>query len=92
MVEQGVVDDVDYFVGAHIGLNAKSNEIITSVKGFLASTKLDVQINGVSSHAGAQPQDGRNALLLQQHSFNKYMQSNVMKRCISCKCWYTSSR
>lgn len=63
MVEQGIVDDVDYFVGAHIGLNAKSNEIITSVKGFLASTKLDVQINGVSSHAGAQPQDGRNALL-----------------------------
>ncbi|GGI39613.1 amidohydrolase [Mammaliicoccus stepanovicii] len=63
MVESGVVDDVDYFIGSHIGLNAKSNEIITSVKGFLASSKLDVEIQGVSSHAGAKPQDGKNALL-----------------------------
>ena len=63
MVKKGVVDEVDYFFATHIGLNGKSNEIITSVEGFMASTKYDLFINGESSHAGANPQDGSNAIL-----------------------------
>lgn len=63
MVKKGVVDDVDYFFASHIGLNSKSNEIITSLEGFMASIKYDLYINGESSHAGANPQDGNNAIL-----------------------------
>lgn len=63
MVKKGVVDDVDYFFATHIGLNGRSNEIITSVEGFMASTKYDLFIVGESSHAGANPQDGSNAIL-----------------------------
>lgn len=63
MVKKGVVDDVDHFFATHIGLNGKSNEIITSIEGFMASTKYDLFIYGESSHAGANPQDGSNSIL-----------------------------
>lgn len=63
MVKQGVVDDVDYFFASHIGLTGHSDEIITSLEGFMASTKFNIRIKGESSHAGASPQEGKNAVL-----------------------------
>jgi aminobenzoyl-glutamate utilization protein A len=63
MVDAGVVDDVDYFIGAHLGLDAPSGTIYADVRGFLASTKLDVTFKGAPAHAGGRPEQGRNAAL-----------------------------
>ena len=61
MVATGIVDDVDYMFGGHIGFKADSLVCLTG--GFLATTKLDASFKGESSHAGAAPEKGRNALL-----------------------------
>ncbi|WP_147545817.1 amidohydrolase [Rubeoparvulum massiliense] len=64
MVEAGVVDDVDYILGGHIGFKAgESGNFVCATGKFLATTKLDVTYKGVPSHAGAAPQEGKNALL-----------------------------
>lgn len=64
MALKGLVDDVDYIFGGHIGFKAtKDNSLICASGGLLATTKLDAHFTGVSAHAGAAPQDGRNALL-----------------------------
>lgn len=64
MVNAGVVDDVDYLFGGHIGFKATAdNALITMTDGFLATTKLDAVFKGVSAHAGAAPEQGKNALL-----------------------------
>lgn len=64
MVNAGVVDDVDYLFGGHIGFKATTdNLLVTMTDGFLATTKLDAKFTGVSAHAGAAPEQGKNALL-----------------------------
>lgn len=64
MVEAGVADDVDYLLGMHLGfLAGNSDYFICGTDGFLATTKLDAHFHGVPAHAGAAPQEGRNALL-----------------------------
>ncbi len=64
MVEAGVVDDVDYLFGMHLGfLAGSSDRFICGTDGFLATTKFDAHFSGVPAHAGAAPQEGRNALL-----------------------------
>ena len=64
MVEAGVVDDTDYLIGLHLGLSADSNgEIYGGTKGFLATSKFDAYFEGAPSHAGAQPELGKNAML-----------------------------
>lgn len=64
MVEAGVVDDVDYLFGAHIGFAAlETGLVICGTGGFLATSKLDAVFTGVPSHAGAKPEEGKNALL-----------------------------
>lgn len=64
MAEAGVVDDVDYFFGGHVGFIVKENDAIAVSTGdFLATTKLDAEFTGVAAHAGAAPEEGRNALL-----------------------------
>lgn len=64
MVAAGAVDGIEYIVGLHVGFQAsKSGELICGAKGFLASTKWDVKFKGLAAHAGAAPQEGKNALL-----------------------------
>jgi len=64
MAEAGVVDDVDYMIGVHVGVRCKKlGELICGGTGFLATTKLDVTYEGVPAHAGAEPHLGKNALL-----------------------------
>lgn len=64
MVEKGVVDDVDYMIGAHIGFKADTTgALCTNVRGFLATSKYDAEFTGVPAHAGASPETGKNALL-----------------------------
>lgn len=62
MAANGVLDDCDYFLGSHVAMSAKSGEIATNLYGYLCTTKLDVTFHGKPAHAGACPQDGRNAL------------------------------
>lgn len=63
MAASGILDDVDLFLSSHIAMLAKSGEICTNLYGFLCTTKLDVTFTGKAAHAGACPQDGRNALV-----------------------------
>lgn len=64
MVEAGVADDINYLFGMHLGFLASSSErFICGTEGFLATTKIDAYFHGIPAHAGAAPQEGRNALL-----------------------------
>lgn len=64
MMAAGVVDDVDYLFGIHIGVKATTTgEFYCGSDGFLATSKLDVHFHGYSTHAGLAPHEGRNALL-----------------------------
>src|SRR5699024_7828613 len=63
MTEAGVVDDVDYFVASHIGTGIPMNHVLGSNNGFLATSKLDITFKGRSSHAGGNPEEGKNAML-----------------------------
>lgn len=64
MVEKGVVDDVDYMLGAHFGFKMKkTGQLACNVRGFLATSKFDAEFTGVPAHAGAAPETGKNALL-----------------------------
>nr|WP_309100395.1 amidohydrolase [Fredinandcohnia onubensis] len=63
MVEAGVVDDVDLFIAAHVGTGVPLGEVICGSNGFLSTTKLNVEFSGKAAHAGAKPEEGKNALL-----------------------------
>ncbi|WP_313956975.1 amidohydrolase [Bacillus sp. FJAT-22090] len=63
MVEAGVVDDVDYFLGMHVGAGSPLGTLIAGTNGFLATTKINAKFTGKAAHAGAEPEQGRNALL-----------------------------
>jgi aminobenzoyl-glutamate utilization protein A len=64
MMTAGCVDGFDYFVGTHIGFQAsRKGMIICGVSGLQATVKMDARFTGRSAHAGAAPQDGKNALL-----------------------------
>lgn len=63
MVKANVVTDVDYFIASHIGTGVPHNHFVAANNGFLATTKFDISFNGVASHAGSRPEEGKNALL-----------------------------
>lgn len=63
MAAKGVVDDVDVLVGSHVGCGLGLGEVGVITKGFLATTKLDVEFFGKSAHAGSDPEKGRSALV-----------------------------
>lgn len=81
MMAAGVVDDVDYLLGMHLGIGLKKAGTVTlETVGFLATTKLDAVFTGVPAHAGAAPETGRNALLaaaaaaLNLHAISRHSQ------------------
>lgn len=63
IVGANVLEDVDILLSGHIGLGVSSNVIGIGTKGFLGTTKFNIFYEGVASHAGAKPEEGRNALL-----------------------------
>ena len=64
MVESGLIDNVNYMLGAHFGFQMKqTGSIACDVTGFLATTKYDAVFTGIPAHAGAAPETGKNALL-----------------------------
>jgi aminobenzoyl-glutamate utilization protein A len=81
MMARGVVDDVRYIVGAHLGVNLrKTGQVACRTEGFLATTKLDAVFTGTPAHAGGAPETGRNAILaaatatLNLHAISRHSQ------------------
>ncbi|AHG03266.1 indole-3-acetyl-L-aspartic acid hydrolase [Halobacterium sp. DL1] len=62
MAESGHLDDVDYFYAVHLGLDHPTGEVVAGIDGFLAVSHLLAEFQGESSHAGAHPEEGRNAV------------------------------
>lgn len=64
MVDAGWLNGVEYFFGGHIASRSRTlGEIVASIGGFLATTKMNVAFTGRAAHAGSSPHEGRNALL-----------------------------
>ncbi|PIE74312.1 MAG: peptidase M20 [Deltaproteobacteria bacterium] len=79
MEPTGIVDDVDYLIGAHIGFRATENRgLICGVNKFLSTSKFDVHFHGQSAHAAGAPEQGANALLaaaeaaIQMHAITRH--------------------
>jgi aminobenzoyl-glutamate utilization protein A len=57
MVDAGVVDGADVFLGCHLGVQARATgEVIAGYKRILASHKFDAVFAGRNAHAGISPQ------------------------------------
>jgi aminobenzoyl-glutamate utilization protein A len=63
MVSAGVVDDVDYMLGAHLYSGWELGQLNPGRRGYLATTKFDAIISGAPAHSGGRPHEGKNALL-----------------------------
>ena len=63
MANKGIVDDADYLVGTHVGCEFGLGEVGVLTHGYLATTKLDIEYEGKSAHAGSDPEKGRSALV-----------------------------
>jgi len=64
MVDKGLVDDLDYLFGAHVGIDLKRiGQIALNVHSFLALSRFEVTYKGRSAHAALRPNEGKNALL-----------------------------
>jgi len=56
MRDAGVVDDVDYLIAIHAGMDSESGVLYPITTGWLASAKMDVTFTGQSAHAGGRPE------------------------------------
>ncbi|WP_107943768.1 amidohydrolase [Metasolibacillus sp. FSL H7-0170] len=63
LVASDLFDNIDYFFALHIGTGVEKGVFVAGTDGFLATSKYDVLFEGVASHAGAFPEQGKNALL-----------------------------
>jgi aminobenzoyl-glutamate utilization protein A len=67
IVGAGVLKDADYLLSGHISgptaMGVEKGKVLVGAAGFLATTKIDIYFEGVSSHAGISPELGKNALL-----------------------------
>ncbi len=61
VAESGLLDDCDYFLAAHVGLEHPTGEVVAGIDGFLAVHHFEATFTGEPAHAGANPGDGRNA-------------------------------
>lgn len=61
--DAGWMENVDLFLGIHIGLGVPSGTVALGVRDFLATRKFRVTLTGRAAHAGKSPERGRNALL-----------------------------
>ncbi len=62
MAKSEHIDDVDYLLALHIGLDHPTGEVVAGIDGFLAVRHLDATFTGESAHAGGHPEQGRNAV------------------------------
>jgi aminobenzoyl-glutamate utilization protein A len=62
LANSGHLDDVDYLLAVHVGLDHPTGEVVAGIDGFLAVTQLRAEFTGEPGHAGAHPEEGRNAV------------------------------
>ena len=62
MAESDLIDDVEYFLAAHVGLDHPTGEVICGIDGFLAVSHFLAEFEGEPSHAGGHPEQGRNTV------------------------------
>lgn len=84
IVDNGWLDGVDYLYSGHIAFQSfELGEVVAGMQGFMATTKMDVTFKGRSSHAGNNPEKGKNALLaasatsLHLHAIPRNSQGNT---------------
>lgn len=63
IVASELIGKIDYFFALHIGTGVEKGLFVAGTNGFLATSKYDVTFKGLASHAGAFPEQGKNALL-----------------------------
>ena len=62
MAESGYLDDIDYLLALHIGLDHPTGEIVAGIEKPLAMAHLTATFEGASAHAGKAPNEGANAM------------------------------
>jgi aminobenzoyl-glutamate utilization protein A len=62
LAHSGHLDDVDYLLAVHVGLDHPTGEVVTGIDGFLAVAQFRAEFTGEGGHAGAHPEEGRNAV------------------------------
>ncbi len=62
MVEAGLVDDVEYMLAVHVGLDHPTGEVIAGMSGFLAVSHFQATFEGEPAHAGGRPNEGANTV------------------------------
>jgi len=62
MAESGLLDDVDYLLAVHVGLDHPTGEVVAGIDGFLAVHQFRAEFAGEPAHAGGHPNRGRNAV------------------------------
>ena len=62
MSESSHIDDVEYLFALHVGLEYPTGEIVAGIDDFLAVTQFYTTFEGHPGHAGARPEEGRNAV------------------------------
>ena len=64
MAAAGWLNGARHVLAAHIGMWANEDHaLVCGARGFLATTKFDVEFFGKAAHAGAEPEKGANSLL-----------------------------
>jgi len=61
VADSGLLDDCDYLLAAHVGLDHPTGEVVAGIDGFLAVHHFEATFTGEPAHAGANPGDGHNA-------------------------------
>ncbi len=62
VAERGHLDDVDYLLAVHVGLDHPTGEVVAGIEEFLAVSQFRAEFAGEPAHAGGHPAQGRNAV------------------------------
>lgn len=62
MAESCHLDDVEYLLAIHVGLDHPTGEIVAGMDDFLAVSHFRAEFSGTPAHAGAEPNAGENAV------------------------------
>ena len=52
----GLLDEADYFAAAHVGMMARTGEVVIDPYGFLCGTKFNVDFKGRAAHCASEPE------------------------------------
>ena len=62
LAESGHLEDVDYLLALHVGLENPTGTVVAGIDDFLAVAHLEARFAGAPAHAGGQPDRGEHAV------------------------------